>query len=283
MSKSVSYLVYCILLLLIPAEAIAQNLSLGLKFLDSSHQYRVEDPNRALVAELVFPSKSLVGVVSYTQKVSTGKFSYTFEHLIKNRNTTGTDTDWFQENISVFSQSSTELEQYYGLSLAYEHGLSDFLNVNVSLFHRYWKLNWSDTKQYDYINDIYSEYASKTVRFTQTFNGLSLGLSYKDKLLNLPVCIFVAGKVVKHDSLDEHLARNFYTRSEDWLYGYATGASVEVLNNEYGALDISAKYEVVSGDSSMDFYNSGHTKYLSLPASFETIQKSMKITYTFSL
>ena len=283
MPQPVSLLIQIVLLLLLSREAVAENLSLGLKLLDSSHQYRVEDPNRALVAELIFPSKSLVGVIAYTQKTPNGKLTYTFEHSLKAEGSTGTDTDWYQGDVSVFSQSSTELEQYFSLSIAYNQVLTEHISIEASLFHKYWKLNWSDTKQYDYIDDVYSELSSTSVRFTQTVDGLYLGMNYEEKILNLPISISLAGQLAKHDSVDEHLARNFYTVSQDWLYGYLVDISVEVLNNEYGVFDISAGYEVLSGDSNMDFYSSSDVNYMSLPASFETIQKSMKINYSFAL
>ena len=283
MPQSVKPFIQIALLLFLSREVLAQNLSLGLKLLDSTQQYRVEDSSRALVAELVFPSKSLVGVLAYTHNTSIGKLIYSFEHSISSQNTIGTDTDWFEEDISVFSQSSTKLEKYFAFTLGYETSLSKSLSLKATLFHKYGKLSWSDTKQYDYIDDVYSEFPSTSVRFTQTLDGLSLGLNYKEELAKIPISISLAGQLAKHNSIDEHLVRNFYTLSRDLLYGYLVDISVEMINNEYGALNLSASYEVLSGKSNMDFYTSSHFKYMSLPASFETEQKSIKINYTFNL
>jgi hypothetical protein len=279
MPKCVTKTVQTILLLFLSGEVMAQNISLGIKLLGTSQKYKVEDTSRDLAAELVFPSEILVGKVEYIHKTSNVNLSFSLEHSLYSSHPDGTDTDWYQGNISVYSQSKTSLEKYYAFNLHYERILLEDLSIRTTLFHKYWKLNWSETRQYDYIDDIYSEFSSKSVQFTQTLNGIAFNIQYHKEIFNIPVSMSLGVQAAKHRSVDEHLVRSFYTVSQDWLYGYKGTLSSILLQNEEGALELMASYEVLSGDSDMKFYSNTDFNYMTLPASFETKQKSIRFQY----
>jgi len=280
MPKNVRYMVVPVLLLLVSREVMAQNLSLSVKLLNSSHKYKVQDKSRDLEAELIFPSQALVGQIGYAYKTSNENLSLSFEHSLSSAHPTGTDTDWYRGDVSVYSQSKTSLEKYYALALNYEHSVLENLSIKTTLFHKYWKLDWSETRQYDYIDDTYSEFPSKSVRYTQTLNGITFSIGYHEELFSIPLSMSIGAQAAKHKSVDEHLLRNFYTVSQDWLYGYLGSLSAELMQGAEGVLQVVAAYEILSGESDMKFYSNNDFKYMTLPASFETKQKSIQLQYT---
>jgi len=280
MSKKTTCIIMLALLLMFSREVKAQGLSLCVKLLDTSQNYKVQDKSRDLAAELTFPSQALVGQIEYTYKTSNTKLSGSLEYSLSSSQQRGTDTDWYQGDVSVFSESKTNLDKYYALALNYEHILGQGLSVQTTLFHKYWKLYWSDTKQYDYIDDVYSEFSEKSVQFTQRLNGIAFNLAYHDEIFSVPVSISVGAQAANHYSKDEHLLRNFYTLTQDWLYGYLGNFSAELTKSEAGTLSLMAGYEVLSGDGDMKFYSSSDFNYMTLPASFETEQRFAQLKYS---
>ncbi|MEA3370133.1 MAG: hypothetical protein U9Q40_02210, partial [Campylobacterota bacterium] len=173
------------LFLLIPlfgGVSLADSYTLSTKFLDSTLKYNVKDTNRELEAELEFPSKTVALLLGYTHDLDIGSLSFNLEHSIYSNIQQGTDTDWYQNEMSVYSESDTELDKYYKFSIAYSSRLSKKIFMAIELYHENWQMTWSDTKQTNYYNDTYSEVSGETVKYGQELNGAKFKLGYENSL-----------------------------------------------------------------------------------------------------
>ena len=272
---------FILLIPLVGGIALADSYSIGAKWLDSTLKYNVKDPDRKLEAELEFPAKTLAVVLGYKYDMQVGSLSFSAEHSIFSDDQKGKDTDWYEGEKTVYSESSTELDKYYRLMIAYDYPLLESTNIGLELFHEKWEMTWSDTKQTNYYNNRYTEISGSSVKYQQELDGARIYLGYKNDLFTIPCYVSAGYEIVYIDSKDEHLLRSFYTESQDWIDGYYFDLTVELFHYKSSILTITGSYRKIEGDTDMDFYHDSGEKYMSLPANYETVIKSLELQYTY--
>ncbi len=272
------------LLLLIPllgGVSSADNYTLSTKYLDSTLKYNVKDTGRELEAELEFPSKAVAILLGYTHDLDIGSLSFNLEHSMYSNTQLGTDTDWYQDEVSVYSESDTKLDKYYKLSIDYSSSLSKKILMAIELYHENWQMTWSDTKQTNYYNDTYSEISGETVKYEQNLNGAKFKLGYENNLFGMPWNIFIGYDLAYSQTKDQHLIRSFYTKSQDWMNGYYLDTSMNVINYNSSILNLKASYRNIKGDADMNFYNESGENYMVLPAKYETVVSSFELEFIY--
>jgi hypothetical protein len=266
---------------LLGGNSYADTLTVEAKCLDAALQYNVKDTARSLEAELVFPAEALVGAIGYDYPLSVGSVSVLVQHSLVSKNATGTDSDWQNGEMTVYSESVTTLNRFYSLNLAYTLPFLEHGSAGIELFHEYWKLTWSDTEQQSYYNDSYDEFSGSTVRYTQQLDGTRVHLSYEDTLHNIPWEASAGMEIAWHESKDEHLLRSFYTLSNDWMFGYFLALRIEIWHAATSSLSLKTLYKRIEGDADMAFYHESGGKFMTLPATFQTTEKSLGLQYFF--
>lgn len=256
-------------------------LTVEAKWLDAALQYNVKDISRHLEAELVFPAETLVGAIGYEYPLSVGSVSILAQHSLVSKNATGTDSDWQNGEMTVYSESVTTLNQFYSLNLFYTLPFLEHGSAGIELFHEYWKLTWSDTEQQSYYNDTYDEFSGSTVRYTQQLDGTRVHLGYEDTVLDIPWEASAGMEIAWHESKDEHLLRSFYTLSKDWMFGYFLALRIEIWQAASSSLSLKTLYKHIEGDADMAFYHESGGKYMTLPAAFQTTEKSLGLQYFY--
>ena len=260
----------------------ADTLAVKTEWVDASLKYNVKDPSRQLESELLFPAQTVVGTIGYDYLLSRGTVSFQAYHSLASIQKTGWDKDWKNGEMTVYSESTSTINKLYGLEMAYSHQLSEHMRVSLAFFHEYWKLTWYDTKQYSYYNDRYDEFTGATVRFTQQNNGANIRLKYDHTLFDKSWKMYAGLSISKQRSVDRHLERSFYTLSNDWIVGYSLGLDVEVFRHQTSAIALGAGYSFRKGDADMEFFHEYGTKFMTLPATFQTTVKSLHIRYHYS-
>jgi hypothetical protein len=265
--------------LLAVTSVYASSAGLGVKWLDMEQRYTVEDPSQNLKATLVFPSESAVGVFEASARLGQGDISFSAEVALASKYPRGTDTDWQNGMVTVYSDSKTTLDSYYHFTLSYDRPLYKHWNVGIAFFHNKSRLVWSDTHQADYVNGTYIEVDENTVRFTQKRWGTDLSLKYGDTLVGFPVSVELGWQRAWHESVDEHLNRSFYTVSENWLNGYSAVVEVTIYSQATSKFTVEGYYCHVGGNGEMEFYTTGGVHYWTLPAEFETRSQSLSLHF----
>lgn len=266
---------------LLGGNGYADTLTVEARWLDAVLQYNVKDTSRHLEAELVFPAETLVGVIGYEHPLSVGSVSFLAQHSLVSKNATGTDSDWQNGEMTVYSESVTTLNRFYSLNLFYTLPFLEHGSAGIELFHEYWKLTWSDTEQQSYYNGTYDEFSGSTVRYTQQLDGTRVHLGYKNTLHSIPWEASAGIEIAWHESKDEHLLRSFYTLSNDWMFGYFLALRIEIWHADSSAIALKTLYKRIEGDADMAFYHESGGKYMTLPAAFQTTEKSLGLQYFY--
>lgn len=269
------------LLPLLWGEVTADTLTVGAKWLDASLKYNVKDTSRHLEAELVFPANALVSTIGYEHPLSVGFIRMSAQHSLVSKDATGTDNDWLEGERTVYSESVTTLDRFYSLNLAYTLPFLEHGTTGIELFHEYWKLTWSDTRQQSYYNNRYDEFSGSTVRFTQQLDGARVRLGYEDTLLGIPWEASGGVEAAWQESKDEHLLRSFYTLSKDWMVGYFLAVRIELWQAGSSSLTLKTDYRKIEGDADMEFQHESGGKYMTLPVTFDKTEKSLGIHYAY--
>ena len=259
----------------------AYRLGFGVKWIDSEFKYRVSEADSGLEAELVFPVQTAAAKISASETVGPGTVVLNAEYAFASRSPRGTDKDWQYGDMTVYSDSKTTLDQYYGFDCAYNMRLSPNWNIGVLAFFDKWQMTWSDTHQTDYVAGSSNDGNGNTVRFTQDKWGSEIYAVYGSAIGKIPFRTKLGVEMVWHESTDKHLARSFYTVSEGMLYGYHIALDVKLYGDDASVFFLEGDCRRLSGDASMNYYTKDGLKFNELPADFENRSCSVSLNYQY--
>ncbi|CAC9449701.1 hypothetical protein BHECKSOX2_1475 [Bathymodiolus heckerae thiotrophic gill symbiont] len=228
-----------------------------------------------LKSKLDFPFKLQAAGIGF-DKVHQGiRYTFKASKVVKNLRTTGKDYDWKSNQLTVFSSSNSDVEDFFSVGLEVAKDVTNRSAVFANIQYRELDLVWSDTKQQDFVENKLSNLIGDTLRYKQNFYQLNLGVSYQYPLSNRvsfnikPSVVFGYVK-----SVDEHLRRNFYTVQNSFIKGYGVSAILAKSIDKDSILSLLFSYENYQDKhSKMDYYPPFSSSY-SLPASYKhNIQK----------
>ena len=257
-------------------------LFVGIKGLNSTFSYRVEDPAQGLEARLRFPATAAVGELGYALDTPAGVLLFSFASAFTSQTRTGDDTDWKDGNKTVYSESDTALDGYYTFHIDFRHPVTPDFALGTDFFYEQWQLGWSHTRQTDYTDGTETYFGSDTVDFTQQSGGVSLYGVYEATLLTLPWTFRGGVLLSRQHTRDEHLLRGFYTLSDGWMTGVSLGADALLFRHSGSEISAGISYRRLEGDTDMHYYYDYGPHYRTLPAAFTTEITEAGLSYRYA-
>lgn len=267
-----------------PVMLIAGNIKLSLNKHNAESSYSVRSDNQQnLKSTLNFPLRFTSFNISYTHQYYTLYITLKSSFLLKSTTSIGKDFDWKDNKLTVYSMSKNNIEKYYSNEIEVSkniiNNLSLFLKFNYQVIH----INWKDTYQEDYVQNINESISGKTLTFNQVFYKYKLGVSYQNPInKNFNYQIRPSLVYAFIHTKDTHILRNFYTIQDIQTYGYEIDFSISYTISEKSHIYLSYNYQkIVEKHTDMNYYNIFKQNYLTYPSSYKYTSRILSLGYNY--
>lgn len=244
--------------------------------------YTVESPSNNLKAKLDFPFEFSSAELKYSRDLGAYKLLISGSFLLNNTNTVGKDSDWKNENLTVYSESKNEVDEFFEYKIKISKEL--FTDTDIFTNFKYKKLDyiWSDTYEKDYVANSTSNIVGNNLTFEEDFYQFNIGLDYRKKTELFEIILIPSIGYSFIQTKDTHILRNFYSTQDINALTYSFNMQVTYRLSRNSKVGLLFNYEKIKDNKTdMKYYNS-IGNYMTLPSSFEYENKQFGLNYIYS-
>ena len=273
-----------ILTTLTPALSWAGQYDFSLSQIEGSSEYFVESESQELTSKLIFPYRFATATFRASDSLWDGSASFEVTFPISSFNKKGEDYDWQNKQLTVYSSSQNNLENFFSSKIQWKFSILKNLQLVTSISYDVLDFSWIDTYQKDYVKNETSFKAGRTLSYKQSFYLFELGCSYT-QVLSQNSSIELLPKIALGyaETKDQHLLRGFYTLHESRL----NGLNIEIKNhyqlNKTQNFSVGLAYKKLIGKTSkMNYYSiyNENVSFASYPAKFSNESITLGLTYS---
>ena len=258
--------------LIFPAFLLAGSVDLSLEKHNGKSSYIVQKPNFGLKSKLDFPFKLETLSISTKKEMESFDLYVKSNFMINSKDTIGKDYDWQNDDLTVFSTSSNQIEKFRDFTVGIDKRFSNKIKLTNKLNYKNLDILWKDTYQEDFVKNKIISLDAEALKYSQKIYQYNLGINYKIELLRNILLEIEPSLIYAYiDAKDSHLLRNFDTKQYSHAFGIGGKIDLSHKINEkfiYGIFYDYQKFE--DKNTNMDYFNqSTNVNYQTLPSSYE--------------
>lgn len=260
-----------IVIIILPALLSAGNIGAILENHNGTSSYKVESPTQNLASKLYFPFElNTLGLI-YSIDIYDFSISLQADFMLNSEATKGSDYDWHNNDLTVFSESENKIDTFNSYSLSVSKEVFENLNVTSRFLYKKMDMSWTNTVQQDYVRDETFTYQALSLKYQQDFYQFNLGMNYQTTLFDYLQLEFEPSVIYAYiEAKDSHILRNFYTMQYSQAFGYGLKANISKKIFANSKISFYYEYETYSdNDTKMYYHNSVDENYLTLPSSYK--------------
>lgn len=255
-----------------PAFLLAGNIDLSLEKYKGESSYVVQEFNSGLKSELKFPFELETLSVMINKELGNFDLYTKSNFIINSKDTIGKDYDWQNDDLTVFSTSTNQIENFRDFTFGIDKKFPNNIKLTNKLNYKNLDFLWKDTYQEDFVKNKTTTVNGESLKYSQRIYQYNLGINYKIELLkNILFEVEPYFIYAYIDAKDSHLLRNFYTKQYSHSFGMGGKIDLNHKINEkfiYGIFYDYQKFEDKNTD--MNYFNqSTNVNYKTLPSSYE--------------
>lgn len=260
-----------IVITILPALLSAGNIGAILENHNGESSYNVESPAQNLASKLYFPFElNTLGLI-YSIDIYGFSISLQADFMLNAEVTKGSDYDWHNNDLTVFSESENKIDTFNSYSLSVSKEVFENLNVTSRFLYKKMDMSWTNTVQQDYVRDETFTHQALSLKYQQDFYQFNLGMNYQTTLFDYLQLEFEPSVIYTYiEAKDSHILRNFYTMQYSQAFGYGLKANISKKIFANSKISLYYEYETYSdNDTKMYYHNSVDENYLTLPSSYK--------------
>ncbi len=268
-----------------PAIILAGDIGLSFKNNNGQSSYTVNSNNaQNLESKLVFPFNYNSIDLRYKHKLKYFHININSSFLLNSKIEQGKDYDWYNNNLTVYSQSDSKINKYYEIGMMLNRDISNNINLFAKFNYSILDMHWRNTYQKDYMSNTNRYIMGNTLKFQQKFYKYYFGLNYNNNISkNISLMLKPSLVFACINTKDTHILRDFYTTQNTKAFGYEINFALRYSLTMQSNIEISIdNINMEDKNTDMDYYNKLDEKYLSYPSSYNYKNTTVGIHYDYS-